>query len=411
MVSAGLAIADKGYGIKDRFRGRIMFPISDRAGRVLGFSGRIFGRQEQEYDPKYLNTSQTPLFDKSRVLFGLAQATPHIRPKNTVILVEGQMDCVLSHQVGVANTVATSGTALTSFQLRLLKRLADTLVMAFDADSAGEAAARRGGDLALQEGFMVKAVAIDAGKDPADFIRQDPDLWKKRVEEPMPVILFFLDRLISHNDVSTAEGKRLVGKEILPLVAQISNAIERGHLVSEIARRLHVREETIWEELSRLVKEKKHTAPSRVTPENAPIISSRREKLEVRLLATLLLVPQAPEEVNSFEFSHGALQELAAALQQNRGNVPEHLGLVFEPVLFLAEELKSGEIDAAQELLTCLRELNALVVRERLETLTTELEDAEHAGDIARIEKLGLEVQEHSRKLGNILGKNLKSVA
>jgi len=115
--------------------------------------------------------------------------------------------------------------------------------------------------------------------------------------------------------------------------------------------------------------------------------------------------------VNSFEFSHGALQELAAALQQNRGNVPEHLGLVFEPVLFLAEELKSGEIDAAQELLTCLRELNALVVRERLETLTTELEDAEHAGDIARIEKLGLEVQEHSRKLGNILGKNLKSVA
>ena len=421
LISSGLAIKPTTHyalqttNLRDRFRGRIMFPILDRAGRVLGFSGRIFGRDEGEYDPKYLNTPQTILFEKSRVLFGLAQAAPEIRKKNAAVLVEGQMDCILSYQVGVTHVVASSGTALTSYQLRLLKRLTDTVIMAFDADSAGGQAPRRGVDLALEEGFMVQAAGIDAGKDPADFIRQDPASWRKRVEEPMAVIAFFLERALARHDPTTPEGKRQVSAELLPLVAHIANAIERSHWVGEIAQKLRVREETVWEELSRLPKRHAGTSlrsePERdrapQEPQREPL--SRKQRLEMQLLATLLLLPDIPDDFSDFQFSNEPFGEFARAFQADRNQIPQPIRLACEPIMFLAEELKTGDINIAQEYAVCLRELNALAIRERLEALVGELGAAEQSGDAALTEALAAQVREHSQKLGGLLG-NVKAV-
>jgi len=171
MDKAGLIIkGEKGY--YDRFRSRVMFPITDVSGRVVGFSGRIFGT-ENEKTAKYVNSPETELYNKSKILYGFDKAKLAIRKKGFCILVEGQMDLLMSHQAGLQNTVAVSGTALTEEHLKIINRLTDSLVIAFDSDDAGIDASRRGVDTALSIGMDVKIVALPKGLDPADLILKE----------------------------------------------------------------------------------------------------------------------------------------------------------------------------------------------------------------------------------------------
>lgn len=233
---------DKYY---DTFRGRIMFPISDSVGRVIAFSGRTI-KKEDEKTPKYLNSPETKLFYKSEVLYGFHIAKNFIRKLDYAVLVEGQMDLVMSHQAGVSNTVAASGTALTELHLNKIQKLSNRVIMAYDSDSAGEKAAMRSGILALSLGMEVKIAPLKEGEDPASVIKEDPEAWKKALRESVHIIDFALNRALQK---SGREATKAVLNEVLPLISLLKSEIEKSQYVKKIALRLRISEDAVWNDL------------------------------------------------------------------------------------------------------------------------------------------------------------------
>ncbi|MBU4480095.1 DNA primase [Patescibacteria group bacterium] len=238
---------EQGGNYYDRFRGRIIFPIFDASGRIIAFSGRLFEGDEEQ--AKYLNSPETVLFSKSRVLYGYNFAKTDIRKRGFVILVEGQMDIIMSHQVGFTNTVATSGTALTGEHLLLLKRLSDKITMAFDGDSAGLNAANKGAKLALGMGMEVKFVEILNNSDPADLILKDTKDWINSLKNSVHIIEFNLNNLIRQE----SDGRKLglkIKDVVLPLVLELKSKIEQDHFISKISLKTGISEDILWEELN-----------------------------------------------------------------------------------------------------------------------------------------------------------------
>ncbi|MDB5266413.1 MAG: dnaG [Parcubacteria group bacterium] len=231
----------------DVFRGRIMFPIFDQSGRVIAFSGRALSK---EIEAKYLNSPETALFQKSEVLYGLDKAKDDIRKKNFAVLVEGQIDLVLSHQGGVKNTVASSGTAFTSQHLARLKRLSPRIILAFDPDEAGRKAAEKSALLGLVLGMEVKIAALPEGSDPADLVHESPEKWKDVLRRAKHSIEDALTRVLEGETDPRKSGKLIV-KKVLPLIVLLESSIERSHFVSLIAKRSGIREEIIWDDLKR----------------------------------------------------------------------------------------------------------------------------------------------------------------
>lgn len=239
MVNAGLSKKSE-RGLIDKFRNRIIFPIADSAGRIVGFSGRIFGEKASPEAPKYLNSPETPLFRKSRILYGFDRAKMAIRKHNFAVLVEGQMDLVMSHQAGWANTVAVSGTAFTPEHASLIKRQSQNLVLALDADEAGIKAAGRAARAALQGGLNVKVVRLPRGLDPADLIlKEGVDAWRAAIRDSKDIIAFLLDVLAEHAK-DPDRFRRSVEGVVLPFVGDIQSPIEREQKLGEIAVRLGV---------------------------------------------------------------------------------------------------------------------------------------------------------------------------
>ncbi len=240
----------------DTFRGRIMFPIADSAGRVIGFSGRILPQYDDLPAPaganaggkagKYINSPETILYNKSRVLYGFDKAKLAMRGRDAVILVEGQMDLLMVHQAGQNFAVAVSGTALTREHLALLKRLTNNLLLSFDADSAGQRASERAIRLALAEGFAVKVIALRGGKDPAELIAADPAAWERAVSGAIHVIEFLTGDLLS-SDVSGREQALRVENAILPLIALLQSPVEQSHFLKFVGERTGLREEALWQ--------------------------------------------------------------------------------------------------------------------------------------------------------------------
>ncbi len=243
-------------GYYDRFRGRIMFPINDAGGRVIAFSGRILG----EGEPKYLNSPDTVLFNKSNVLYGIDKAKTHIRRLNFSILVEGQMDLIMSHQAGYRNTVAVSGTALTDSlvskenivnNLGLVQRLSNNMVLAFDADSAGLRAASRSAQIGLSLGMDIKIAVIKEGKDPADFILARPEGWKEIIKHSLPIIDFQIEQVMSQSNDSRKVAK-LMRESVLPYIAVLGSRMEQAHFVKKVHQKTGIDEPLIWEDIARL---------------------------------------------------------------------------------------------------------------------------------------------------------------
>ena len=261
---AGLAIKseknirDKYY---DRFRNRIMFPIFDGQGKAVGFSGRIFPASAQEgatpaggqgsaFGGKYINSPETVLYNKSKILYGYDKAKREMLAKNFAILVEGQMDLVIAHQIGSINTIAVSGTALTEDHINLIKRFTDTLILAFDSDEAGINASLRSFKIALSKGMDIKVLSMPQGLDPADYILKDPDGWKRAIGEAKHIVDFYLD-LVKSKGLSEREFQKEISKKVLPLVATIENKIDQAYFVKKIANITFLDENSIREELAK----------------------------------------------------------------------------------------------------------------------------------------------------------------
>jgi len=233
----------------DRFRGRVMFPISNPSEKVVGFTGRILIPDDKQ--AKYLNSPETPFFIKSHILYGLHFAKLSIRKNNFSILVEGQFDVIMSHQAGFSNTVATSGTAMTDDQLTQLSRLSSRLVIALDADGAGFRASEKVWQLALTKGMDVKIARLPSGKDPADLVKEDPELWKKAIREATHII----DCLIDQVDAKKLESRLLaieIHKVIIPYVNKLESVIEQAHFIEKISRKFAISQDVLWRDVSEI---------------------------------------------------------------------------------------------------------------------------------------------------------------
>lgn len=271
----------------DRFRNRLIFPIKDAAGRTVAFTGRALDPNDQA---KYLNSPETELYKKSQILFGMDRAKDAIRERGFALLVEGQFDLVLLHQIGFQNTVALSGTALSETHLSAIKRYAENLMLALDADRAGLAAAAKSAHAALSSGMRVKAVRMPLGKDPADLAKETPQDFARRVKEAESVILFFLSVL----SATESDPHRLIiasERVVLPLIAAIRSPLEREHFVQSAAQKLGTSPEALRASLP-----KAPSVPSDI-PENASPAAARKgaTPLQSRRYAVLALLRAFPE--------------------------------------------------------------------------------------------------------------------
>ena len=268
LETAGLIIRRDDGGGYDRFRERVIVPIRNKQGQVIGFGGRILG----DGQPKYLNSPQTPLFDKSSVVFALDVARRNITAQDQVVLVEGYMDVISAHQRGFKNVVAAMGTSITEQQLKTLRPYASSFVFALDADAAGISATLRSIHV-IRETFssqsvpvptaqgrirheprlnaVVKIAALPAGKDPDDVLREDPQLWQHLIETATPLVDYYFAQIAEEEDLSTAQGKGHFVKQVLPIISEIDDPIERRHYISRLATIAGVTEREIDNQLEK----------------------------------------------------------------------------------------------------------------------------------------------------------------
>jgi len=232
----------------DLFRGRMMVPLMDASGQVIGFTGRILA--DEPNAPKYLNTPQTPLYDKSRHVFGLSQAKESIRQGDYAVIVEGNLDVVSSHQVGIKQVVATAGTAMTESHLKALVRLSPNVRLAFDGDAPGLAATERAIPIAQQVGVELTIVSLpDDAKDPDELIQQDPALWQKAIDASENVVDWLLTQYTKREDMTAPAGKRRFTTAALSVVRSLGDIVEQEHFMKKIASYTSTSFETVKQKL------------------------------------------------------------------------------------------------------------------------------------------------------------------
>jgi len=251
LVAAGVAVARPApkQGVYDRFRNRLTFPLIDVVGRTIGFSARALDPNEKM--GKYINSPESEVYHKGRFLFALNAAKNEIRRRGFVVLVEGQMDAVSSHRVGVRNVVATSGTALTAEQLKLIKRYAQNLVLAFDVDMAGSSATKRGIDLAIAQGFNVKVARMPEGVDPDDLCRDDPKAWGAALNESETIVDYYIRKTTAGKDLGRVEVKKGVARTVLPEIARLTDPVEQTHYLQKVSLLLNMEEPILRDAMER----------------------------------------------------------------------------------------------------------------------------------------------------------------
>lgn len=301
---AGLTVKkEKEKGFYDRFRDRLMFPIKDIHGNFIGFGGRTLTQDDEI--AKYINTPQTLIYNKSRVLYGIDRAKSRIRQEELAVVVEGYMDCLASHQIGVTNVVSSGGTALTEDQLKLLKRCTGNLGLAFDMDIAGEEAIKRGIDLALEKGMNLKVVVLPFGKDPDECIQKDPQAWKKAISEAKSIMDYFFEKTLGRLNLEKVEDKKKAAQELLPFIAKLKDRIEQTHWLQKLASALKVEEKILRETMvsyskpKPVLKSEQEISPPRFkTREREMILGERLVGLALKYSENLgYIIDQLPPEV------------------------------------------------------------------------------------------------------------------
>ncbi len=283
-----------GGGYYDRFRGRIMFPIHDLSGQPVAFTARVSPEREAtEVMGKYINSPQTLIYDKSKIIFGLDKAKSEIKAADLTIMVEGQADVITAHQAGYGNVVAASGTALTGEQVKLLKRFSNNLALSFDMDAAGEQAVERGTREALGAEMNVRVIEIPNGKDPDECIKNDPEEWKKAVTAARPVMLYHFDKVFSRLKTAEVADKRQAAGQLLPIIARLGSKIEQDTWLKKLAQAIDISENIIREmlvkHLQRPIGGEAAEAAEAAKPAEAP---SRQALISQLIIALILKFPE-----------------------------------------------------------------------------------------------------------------------
>jgi DNA primase len=389
IVKAGLAVkSEKGNNPYDRFRGRIIFPIFDLNSQVIGFGARVFKEIDNKETAKYINTPQTLLYDKSNVLYGINYAKLAIRKNNQCVLTEGYTDAIMCHQAGFENTVAVSGTALTSRHLNTLKRYSDNLLLAFDMDLAGDTATKRGINLAQSQGFNIKVIDTYSGaKDPAEIILENPENWQASLEKVRTIMDFYFDSAFTKFDKNNPQEKKEIGKIILPAIKRLQNKIEQSHWVQKLAEKLGVSQEAVLGELKNVKPDSvyaqaKKSAVIEVENKNFSI-ESRKKLLEDKII---LLALKNMEDLNLIEESHYCLfcdktKKFIEDIKKIKPEEGRDLKAVFADfsqkdeyrdflnILSLRAEIEFEE-DGSDEIQLCLSQLKNMGLRNNLNELS-----------------------------------------
>lgn len=372
LTAAGLVKeADEKRGtFYDRFRNRLMFPIRDAAGRTVAFTGRALAADDQA---KYLNSPETDLFKKSEVLFGMDRAKDAIRQRGFAILVEGQFDLVLLHQAGFTNTIALSGTALSSQHLSLIKRYADNLMLCLDADRAGLAASAKNARAALLSGMRVKAIRLPEGKDPADVVSEDAHVFATLAKDAKSIIEFFL-AVLSSQEKDETRLLRAVEGIVLPLVVAVKSPLEQNRFIEIIARAVNSTPEAVRRALPKIEvapEERAEDATGERKSSLAPA-SASSSVLEVRR-AMVCAVIQAYAGTPLAERVKSEYYRIIGADAPEAEPVDERA--LFEAGLTYGE---TPDMNAGDELLQMFEHT---VLSARLREATQQLRSAEAAGD------------------------------
>jgi len=308
-----------GGGVYDKFRGRVMFPLQDAGGKVVGFTGRILPSLAKDDEPKYMNSPETALYHKSRMLYGFYQAKKAIRENKRAVLVEGQMDCISSFAAGITETVAVGGTALTEDQVEMIARLADKIYLSMDADEAGSVAIKRSVELAEKRGLNIKVVQLEGGKDPDEIARKSASKWKEMVENSVDVYEYVMERALKKYDVTKVEGIKNITNEVVPFLAKIENGVVREVWSKRLAEKLGVATKGVMGEIDKNISGKKDIEKNDDGIDT--VVEKRIVKLSRRLIGQLILRQEAVEAVAPW-FSGvsvgGAEGKLISWLLENR---------------------------------------------------------------------------------------------
>jgi len=409
----------------DRFRKRIMFPICDISGQVIGFTGRIFpaplgrGLAAGGKDvAKYINSPETMIFNKSQILYGLDKAKLDIRRKEECILVEGQFDVIMSYQAGAKNSIATSGTALTPDHLRIIKRYTDNLLLAFDTDIAGEEATKKSIGLAQRAEFSIKIIILSKDKDPADIIKEDLGAWKKAIEDAKPIMEFYFENVFSKYDLEKLDDKRQIAKELLPPIKRIANEVERAHWVQILASKLNVQEKLLVEALAK-VKSQDESLYTKASEGKgrAALKKSRLQILEENLLGLVLKYPEhidcLKKNLKPKYFTNAITQKIFQELTKQKSNKTRlpasHRGesagrkidlkefqkkvLADKPyyldhIILQIEHYELEDKDVLKEVDFCIKEIKSNYLKKKLSELSLAIKKAEREGNIKEVKKL-----------------------
>ena len=425
ILKCGLAVQqEQNKNFYDRFRHRIVFPVFNHNGEVIGFGARKIDfapldvnttkAQNDDQSPKYINTPATVLYDKGRVLYGMHLAKTAIHQKDFCILTEGYMDVILSHQAGFTNTVSASGTALTAAQLQIIKRHTVNLYLAFDRDTAGSLATMRGIDLAQKEDFNIKIILTPNDKDPADIISENVSAWHSFVGQAKDIIAFYFDEAFSKFDCQSAQGKKEIAMFLLPYIKKISNRIVQSHWLDVLAQRLNVSPQAILEEWNKISLVDNHTHHyadhqgqannSGQTAEALSALSKQKNRfdlLQEKILTLIFKQPSCLQNISEKDFYlfSPALQSVFNLLKEKNYSIAPSLG---KEILDLAQDEQTKTIlcdclfgaemeetaDVSQEMNLCLQNLRFLVWQQELKHYSEQLKTAEREGDLQKKNEL-----------------------
>ncbi|HLM83972.1 MAG TPA: DNA primase [Candidatus Bathyarchaeia archaeon] len=389
-------ITDRCY---DRFRDRIMFPIQDIMGRVVGYSARVCPGGDEK-NAKYVNTAQTALYDKSKILYGLNLSKMEIKKRDESVLVEGNTDVIAAHQAGFGNTVAVSGTALTEEQVKILKRYAENIKMGFDMDAAGQAAARRSIKTCLENDLNVKIVLLSSGKDAAECLKEDPGIWKSAVESAEGVMEYYFKEAFSRYDPQIPADKKKIAQELLNVIKDISNPVEQSHWLKILASRIGTEEKVLVDILQKAKTGEKNHSPSVKAEENI----HREKTLGEKILGIILAFPKECRKelakIDAEDFQNERERAIIQAIKRDQEKFSlERMKALFsdyetrkflEETVFEAEVRFGGELGDGKDQLDPIGELQGLVQRikekrykEKSLRLTQDIKAAQASGDKA----------------------------
>jgi DNA primase len=403
LIEAGLTLEREDGSSYDRFRNRLMFPICDVRERVTGFGARALG----DSLPKYINSPQTAVFDKSGSLYGIERAKSAIRQKSLAIIVEGYTDVLRAHQHGWQNVVAAMGTSLTERQLSITKRLSRNIALALDADVAGEEATLRSAE--RYESSLdaeIRVIALPQGEDPDEVIDENPGLWQSLVEQAPPLLDFAFQTVINRVDPDKAKDKSVAIQKLLPLLAEIRDPIRQAHYEQKLARMLSVNESTLRVALRRSQGNRRVPEATEATERSRLVRESASSPVEEYCLALLIQYPQLREAARELSAEHfqstenreifaqwDSCQDIPELTQKLDDNLLEHLNYLLDRTF--PPDIQQKERTRQVAISDCILRLQEMLSK-RLEAgieavLNLERQEEGVGAELAKLEQTGIE--------------------